>query len=665
MAYLINNNKFSVNTSSKTENPKEGTDVSTLAYWKPIYKIYQGDSDSKHYYTDWFSTPYSMQQVQFAETDGEIYLDAKLPVKYTYDSTSGELTSKDAGHKFKVYDEDEIIVKDQIPVKLDLTTKIKDQHKPQLVIESELPMTYTSSTDYPMDVNGIRSLRVNFHSENDINNNYPGFFYPELKVEFVNADDTVEKSFTVYLGYGQSCYYLIDNDTAESSLAFAMMVDDSWDDATKLESIINQIGKNKLETTVNKSHAKMSDSCTGLYITPFGTIYNGISTVLENDFLDVKTATKLRLTWLLNGGQAATNGVLDHVYDNTGNTTTTTAKLNTAGNSGFDYIPTAPFVNVSGEIISVMYSDDVLGYSKYANDTTGTSYSTYLFELKADFHSGMTGGSVADEPLKTVLADISYTVPTPIALKDEYPYAYEKSKDDVIKEVTKVTDTYPDLDRWLRCVAESKGSMTILKCYGNTDGKLVYPDYVNGTVSLLSGQPGKSSAHLITPLRFDYPKMFKSVADKKCFNDGCFHFRIRFASLPDNGDLVLAQFVGTTVGYDIASGKFYMTPSSIDGDTSKNRVYATDTVAKSYFTNTYGVAVDIAVDTYDSALYFNKHFIMWSGINGATFVPAVTADGEIAYSNPVISPKLDGARFADGYDVDDIFIDYTTHKPLF
>ena len=138
-----------------------------------------------------------------------------------------------------------------------------------------------------------------------------------------------------------------------------------------------------------------------------------------------------------------------------------------------------------------------------------------------------------------------------------------------------------------------------------------------------------------------------------------------FASLPDSGDLVLAQFVGTTVGYDIASGKFYMTPSSIDGDTSKNRVYANITTAKSCFTAQYGASIDIAVDTYDSALYFNKHLVMWSGIDGATFVPAVTSDGEIAYANPVISPKLDGARFADGYDVDDIFIDYTTHKPLF
>lgn len=236
---------------------------------------------------------------------------------------------------------------------------------------------------------------------------------------------------------------------------------------------------------------------------------------------------------------------------------------------------------------------------------------------------------------------------------------------DIIEKIIKVTDIYPDLDRWLRCVAESNGSMTILKCYGNTDGKLVYPDYVNGAVSLLSGQPDKSSAHLITPLRFDYPKMFKSAAGKKCFNDGCFHFRIRFASLPDSGDLVLAQFVGTTVGYDIASGKFYMTPSSIDGDTSKNRVYANITTAKSCFTAQYGASIDIAVDTYDSALYFNKHLVMWSGIDGATFVPAVTSDGEIVYANPVISPKLDGARFADGYDVDDIFIDYTTHKPLF
>ena len=632
--------------------------MAALAYWKPIYKIYRGDSDSSHYYTDWFATPYSMQSVKFTETDGATYLDAKLPVKYTYDSASGALTSTDVDHKFKIND-DEVITKGQIPVEL---TKKLTENRDQLVIESELPATYPATNEYPYGIGGIRSLRIDLNSE-AANSNYSGFFYPELKVEFVNADDTVEKSFTVYLGYGQICYYLIDEPLKEVSLAFAMMVNDAWDDATKLEAIINQIGKNKLETTVNPSHNRMSDTSTGLYITPFGTIYDGVSTVLENDFLDIKTATKLRLTFLLSGS-AATNGVLDHVYDNTGNTTSTTAKLNTVGNSRFNYIPTAPRISSTDtEIISVMYSDDILGYSKYANDTT--SYETYATELLADFHSGMKRGSVADEPLNTLLIDTSYTVPTPITLKDEYPYAYEKSKDDVIKEVTKVTDTYPALDRWLRCVAESKGSMTILKCYGNTDGKLVYPDYVNGAVSLLSGQPGKSSAHLITPLRFDYPKMFKSVADKKCFNDGCFHFRIRFASLPDSGDLVLAQFVGTTVGYDIASGKFYMTPSSIDGDTSKNRVYATSAVSKSYFTSQYGVPIDITVDTYDSALYFNKHFIMWSGTNGATFVPAVTADGEIAYSNPVISPKLDGARFADGYDVDDIFIDYTTHKPMF
>lgn len=645
--------------------------MATLNYWKPVFSIYQGDSNSNHHYTDWFATPYSMQSVKFAETNGTVYLDAKLPVKYTYDSTSGDLTSSDVDHKFIINKTNEYVTKNQVPIPIPFTTLIKD--KTQFTIESELPIAFKQSNDpidqYPYGINGIRSLRINFTSDVS-HSNYPRYFYPELKIEFINADKTVEKSLTVYIGYGKNCYYLGDaytTTTPESSLTFAMMVDDSWDDATKLKSIIYQIGKNNLNNEkYPTSHFNMGNGkSTGLYITPFGLVYNGISTFFGyNGFLDIKTATKIRLTWLISNTGAASTGY-DHVYDNTGKTASSTVKLDISGNSNFDVVPTTLISGNTNEIISVMYSDDILGYNTVAENLPKDShtgkqlqYGTFIGELAGEFN--YYGHSVASPYIEPALSDTSYTIPTPIALKDEYPYAYKKSKDDVIKEVTKVTDTYPNADRWLRCIAETKHGMTFLKCYGNTDGKLIYPSYVNSAGSLLSGQPGKSSAHLITPLRFAYPKMFTSINGKKCFNDGCFHFRIRFASLPETGNLVLAQFAGVTVGYDIDSYKLYITPSSIDGDTTKNRLYAANAISKSYFTSS--CSIDIAIDTYDYAVYFNQHLMVYSD---SAFAPAVTKDGEISYSNPVISPKIDGSRFSDGYDVDDIFIDYTTHKPLF